>query len=133
MKALNLLLVSLLTFFLNTFANDTLVDKTFEFKKFDSNLNLLDFKSDTIADLFLKDIFFNSLVSSSATTGNNASPIFVLTPLSFFHSGYELLPNYYENYFFKEDEIFYLNKAITSLKFSLGSKREQNISFFQPH
>lgn len=130
MKALNLLLVSLLSFFLNSFANDTLVYKTFEFKKFDSNLNLLDFKLDTVEDLFLKDILFNSTVSPVASTGNIASPIFVLTPLSFFHSGYELLPNYYENYFFKGDEIFYLNKAITSLKFSLGSKREQNISFF---
>ena len=130
MKALNLLIVALFTFFLNSFANDTLVEKTFEFKKFDANLNLLDSESDTIEDLFLKDIFFNSLVSPSATTGNNASPIFVLTPLSFFHSGYELLPNYYEHYFFKKDEIFFLNKPITSLKFSLGSRREQNISFF---
>ena len=56
MKALNLLIVALFTFFLNSFANDTLVEKTFEFKKFDANLNLLDSKSDTIEDLFLKDI-----------------------------------------------------------------------------
>ena len=130
MKALSLTCIFCLSFFFNTLANDTLANKPFKFIKFDLNLNIKNFKVDTIDNFFLKDIFFNSSFSPLASLGNVASPIFALSPSAFFHSGFEFLPNGYKNYFFIDDEIYFLNKAITSLKFSLGSKREQNISFF---
>jgi hypothetical protein len=120
----------ILILFLNSFANDSLTIEKFEFKKFDTNFNSIETQTDNIDEFFIRDIFFNSSNVPIGSVGNVASPILNLSPFGFFHSGFEILPNYYNNYFFNGDHLFFLNKALTSIKFSLGSKREQNIAFF---
>jgi hypothetical protein len=130
MKALILFILFFLYITTFIFADDTTVHRQFSFRKFNSNLFQKELATDTTNNFFLKDVLFNSFSTPVASVGNVSSPVFSLSPGTFFHSGFEVLPNYYYDYFFLEPEVYHLSKAITSLKFSLGSKREQGIAFF---
>lgn len=130
MKRVEFIFFLFFLIFKNSFSEDTLVVSKFQFYKIDNSLKIIDFGPDTIGELLQKDISFNSINVPISTTGNISSPIFYLTPNALFHSGFDFLPDYFSENFPKSKYSYYSNKAFTSLKFALGSKKEQDVSFF---